>query len=139
MLTLEITTPQRNLLTVSCLSVSIPGLEGQFEVLPGHASLLAEVRTGLLSFNVAEAHEELADFGTIASGFRVMVADGFAEVANDEVRILCNAAALPSEVQATSEEDLIIQLKERMRMATEDSNKKLKRLGAEIKMALAQL
>jgi len=139
MLTLEIITPQRSLLTVSCNSVTVPGKMGQFEILPGHASLIAEVSTGMLSFTVPEATPELEPFGSKESGFRVMVAEGFAEVANDRVRVLCDAAALPSEVKASSEEDMVIQLKERMTAATEDAHKEYKRLGAKIETALAHL
>ena len=45
-LTLEIVTPDRALVTEEVDEVQLPGAEGYFGVLPGHAPMLAALKTG---------------------------------------------------------------------------------------------
>lgn len=139
MLSLEIITPSRSLPLLRCTSVVLPGKDGQFEVLPGHAPLMAEIKTGFLSFSVDDSTQDLSPFGTQKDSFRLMVASGFVDVANDRVLVLCDALAFPSEVSAGSEDDLLHLLKERMKYLTEKSHKELRRLGAAIETAITHL
>lgn len=139
MLTLEIITPQKSVLSAKCTFVTLPGRSGQFQVLAGHAPLMAEMRAGIIKFGVVEITEELSVFGSQADGFRVVVAQGFVEVAHDVVKVLCDAVAMVSEFEASSEEELVAQLAERMKKLTDDSHKEFKRLGAELKTLMTQL
>jgi F-type H+-transporting ATPase subunit epsilon len=65
--------------------VSLTGIEGEFGVLPGHASLLAALRIGPLHFRVGET----THYSLIGSGFlevlenRVTVLADVAEMAKD--------------------------------------------------------
>jgi F-type H+-transporting ATPase subunit epsilon len=75
-LRLEFVTPERSIAHEDVDEVGIPGEEGSFGVLPGHAPLLAALRTGEVWYRQGS---------TRAYAF---VAGGFAEVLPDRVTIL---------------------------------------------------
>jgi F-type H+-transporting ATPase subunit epsilon len=72
----ELVSPERILLSEDASEVIVPGMDGQFTVLPGHAPLISTLRPGVL---VAK----------LTSGTRrVFVRGGFAEVEPDRLTIL---------------------------------------------------
>lgn len=81
-LTLTLVTPERALLDkVTCSEVTLPGERGELGILPSHTPLITLLGIGAVSWKDGTAH------GTLA------VRGGFAEIANDIVRILADAAA----------------------------------------------
>ncbi len=85
-LTLEIATPTRVVVTESVDEVVIPGSQGYFGVLPGHAPFLTTVGVGELVYRVGRDERYLA------------VSGGFAEVRNDKVIVLADTAERPEEI-----------------------------------------
>ena len=85
-LTLEIATPTRLAVTESVDEVVIPGSQGYFGVLPGHAPFLTTVGVGELVYRVGREERNLA------------VSGGFAEVRNDKVIVLADTAERPEEI-----------------------------------------
>ncbi|PYM77622.1 MAG: F0F1 ATP synthase subunit epsilon [Candidatus Rokuibacteriota bacterium] len=85
-LTLEIATPTRLVVTESVDEVVIPGSQGYFGVLPGHAPFLTTVGVGELVYRVGRDERNLA------------VSGGFAEVRNDKVIVLADTAERPEEI-----------------------------------------
>ncbi len=85
-LTLEIATPTRLVVTESVDEVVIPGSQGYFGVLPGHAPFLTTVGVGELVYRVGRDERYLA------------VSGGFAEVRNDKVIVLADTAERPEEI-----------------------------------------
>ena len=85
-LTLEVATPTRLVVADTADEVVIPGSEGYFGVLPGHAPLLATLGIGELMYRVGRDEHYLA------------VACGFAEVRNDKVIVLADSAERPEEI-----------------------------------------
>ena len=79
-LKLEIVTPDRILVTEQVDEVQVPGAEGYFGVLPGHAPLLASLHVGELWYRIDQEKRYLA------------VAFGFVEVLPDKVTILARIA-----------------------------------------------
>ena len=79
-LTLEIVTPEQRVLTVEADEVRAPGAEGGFGIRPGHTPLVAALMPGELAYLAG---------GTL---HRFAVGEGFAEVADDHVRILVEEA-----------------------------------------------
>ena len=79
-LTLEIVTPERLAFRGPVLEVTIPGTEGEFGVLRGHASLLAAVDIGELSFHQDQKR------------IRFAIHTGYAEVTASKVTILAESA-----------------------------------------------
>jgi F-type H+-transporting ATPase subunit epsilon len=85
-LVLEIVTPERSILHDRVDEVEIPGADGYFGVLPGHAPLLASLQVGQLWYRKGAEVSFLS------------VAFGFAEVLPDRVTILAQIAERAEEI-----------------------------------------
>lgn len=126
MLKLHIVTPERHLLTTNCKEITLPGLYGELGILEGHISMLATLRTGILSFKGDEF-------------LRLMVTNGFVEVNSDCVHVLSESAAIPSEVDEKFERDLIQELREKLKKVETSDIKEFNRLKVEIERSLIKL
>ncbi|HKP35743.1 MAG TPA: F0F1 ATP synthase subunit epsilon [Pyrinomonadaceae bacterium] len=87
-LQLEVVTPERLLLSESVNSVTVPGRNGEMQILPGHAAVISELKTGVLSY---------AMDGTT---FQLHVSGGFVEVSDERVSVLAEIAERPDEIDA---------------------------------------
>ena len=87
-LKLDITTPERNLLSETVDAVNVPGLNGELGILPGHAPLISQLRTGVLSYTQG------------ATTRRLHVSGGFVEVRDNRVSVLADLAERPEEIDA---------------------------------------
>jgi F-type H+-transporting ATPase subunit epsilon len=85
-LTLEIATPMRQVAAETVDEVVIPGSQGYFGVLPGHAAFLTTLGIGELMYRTGRDEYYLA------------VARGFAEVRGDKVIVLADTAERPEEI-----------------------------------------
>jgi F-type H+-transporting ATPase subunit epsilon len=83
---LEVTTPDRSVLAEQVDEVVLPGLEGYFGVLAGHAPLLAQLGVGEVSYRVGATRRYLA------------VSGGYAEVLRDAVHVLARTAERSGEI-----------------------------------------
>ena len=107
-LTLEIVTPEQMTFRGVVEEVTIPGTEGEFGVLKGHAPLLSSVDHGELSF--IRDHKKT----------RFAVHTGYAEVSSSKVTVL---------VESAERSDLIDL--ERAKRAKERAEEKLSKLPRE--------
>lgn len=98
----EMVSPDRLLATADVDMVIVPGMEGDFGVLPGHAPLITTLRPG-----VVEIHTEGEDVE------QVFVRGGFAEVTPEGLTVLAeeavpmadlDQAALAQEISAAEED-----------------------------------
>lgn len=94
--------PERELLAVDADMVVVPGSEGDFGVLPGHAPLISTVRPGVL---------EVFQGGKAEARF--LVVGGFAEVTGTRCTVLAEEAMALADVSAD-------QLAEREKTAERD-------------------
>jgi F-type H+-transporting ATPase subunit epsilon len=101
-LKLEVVTPERRVLSESVNSVTVPGRNGEMQILPGHAALISELQTGVLAYNLDGTTQQLH------------VSGGFVEVNNDKVSVLAEIAERPEEIDAA-----------RARLAREHTEKQL--------------
>jgi F-type H+-transporting ATPase subunit epsilon len=85
-LTLELTTPTRLVVSEQVDEVVVPGIEGYFGVLPGHAAFLTTLGIGELTYRIGRDERHVA------------VGGGFCEVRNDKVIILADTAELPEDI-----------------------------------------
>lgn len=85
-LDLEIVTPERRVLAETATEVVLPGAEGYFGVLPGHAPLLASLGVGEVSYRTAEGKKFL------------VVSGGFAEVLDNRVSVLAETCERAEEI-----------------------------------------
>ena len=83
----ELVSPERLLVSRGVDMVVVPGEEGDFGVLPGHALFLSGVRPGVI---------EVYDGDTVSD--RIFVAGGFAEVTGDRCTVLAEEAINLAEV-----------------------------------------
>src|SRR5205085_7684376 len=87
-LQLEVVTPERRVLSEAVNSVTVPGSNGEMQILRGHAALISELKTGVLTYN---------QDGT---NFQLHVSGGFLEVNDDRVSVLAEIAERPEEIDA---------------------------------------
>jgi F-type H+-transporting ATPase subunit epsilon len=80
----ELVTPERLLVSEEVDMVVVPGTEGNFGVLPGHAPLISTIRPGTV---------DLYTGGTMTD--RIFVVGGIAEVTPDRCTVLADEAMLP--------------------------------------------
>ena len=85
-LTLEIATPTRQVVAETVDEIVIPGSQGYFGVLPGHAAFLTTLGIGELMYRIGRDEDYL------------VVAGGFAEIRNDKVIVLADTAERPEEI-----------------------------------------
>ena len=80
MIHLTVVTPARKIVDQQVDEAQLPGAEGAFGVLPGHAPMLSALKVGeILYRHGSDTH-------------RIAVAWGFAEVLPDRVRVLADVA-----------------------------------------------
>lgn len=84
---LRLVTPHRALVDQPVLEVTAPGTAGEFGVFPDHANFLSSLECGRLSFK---------DIHCAATVYAVST--GFAEVSNNVMIVLADAAQTPAEV-----------------------------------------
>src|SRR5213593_3043488 len=83
---LTIVTPERAVVHEAVDELQIPGSEGYFGVLPGHAPLFSELKVGEVAYRKGDRWTFLA------------VAWGFVEVQPNDVRILAETAERAQEI-----------------------------------------
>jgi F-type H+-transporting ATPase subunit epsilon len=79
----ELVIPEKLLVSQSVAMVTVPGGEGDYGVLPGHAPMITTVKPGVISI-YAE------DENTVSE--RIFVAGGFAEVNEERCTVLAEEA-----------------------------------------------
>jgi len=87
---LEVVTPERRVLGEPVDMVTVPGLNGEMGILPGHTPLISQLKTGVLSY--------LQDGRTT----QLLVSGGFVEVRDDHVSVLAEIAERPEEIDGAA-------------------------------------
>ncbi|MEK9966168.1 MAG: F0F1 ATP synthase subunit epsilon [Rhodospirillaceae bacterium] len=92
----ELVSPEKLLLSEDVEMVVVPGAEGDFGVLPGHAPMISTVRPGVI---------HVFEGGSVKT--RIFVAGGFAEVTTERCTVLAEEAVPLDEIdRASAEKDL---------------------------------
>jgi F-type H+-transporting ATPase subunit epsilon len=81
---LQVATPERLLLDLQVAEAEWPAANGNMGVLPAHAPLITMLSCGLLTYSVPGA----------TGRAQVRIENGFAEVLNDQVRLLTDKAEI---------------------------------------------
>ena len=111
-LELELVSPESLLLSQPVEMVVVPGTEGDFGVLPGHAPLIANIRPGaLVVFEGGNAAE------------RFFLAGGFAEVTTERCTILAEGAIRVADIDRAAVEQKIRDLREDIAQLAEDADR----------------
>jgi len=83
---LRVVTPRRQVVDQPVTEVTAPGTLGEFGVLPDHANFLSSLEAGRLIFKDGRGAHLLA------------IREGFAEVSNNVMTVLAEAAEMPTEI-----------------------------------------
>lgn len=86
-LQIEIVTPERLLVSDEATEVQVPAISGYIGILPGHAPLITELRSGEFSYRKLDGKVE-----------RLAMHWGFAEVLPDKVTVLAERAERASDI-----------------------------------------
>jgi F-type H+-transporting ATPase subunit epsilon len=99
----ELVSPERLLLSEQALEVVVPGSEGQFTVLKGHAPLMTTLRPGLIEVKLASG---TADRIFVRGGFADANPHGLTILAEQAIRVAdLDAAMITAEIR-NAEEDV---------------------------------
>ena len=122
----ELVTPVKLMVSREADMVVVPGGEGDFGVLPGHAPLLATVRPGTVDIYENDQVSE-----------RVFVAGGFAEVSGERCTVLAEEAMRLSDITAEAAQERVDTAQKRLDAAETDTERE--DAGREFKAAEAML
>lgn len=92
-LTLEVVTPERVVIYEEVDEVVLPGLEGEFGVLPGHIPFLTALKIGAMFYRDGDETQHLA------------LSWGYVEVTSDRVMVLAETAEKATEIDIKRAEE----------------------------------
>lgn len=119
----ELVAPEKLIFSEGIEFVVVPGVEGDFGVLPGHALLLSTVRPGII-----EIHENNQP------KHRFFTAGGFAEVTGERCTVLSTEAVPVAEIDAAEARQRL----ERAELDLRDARDDVEREKFENEVAVAQ-
>ncbi len=108
----ELVSPERLLMSANVRQVVVPGSEGEFGVLPGHAPVLSTMKPGVVSVTDEAGSEQ-----------RIFVRGGFAEVNPAGLTVLAEEAIPMAELDADRLAQQIKNAEEDVTDATSDAKK----------------
>lgn len=122
----ELVTPERMALSEDATQVLVPGIEGEFTVLPGHAPVISALRPGVIEVSLPDAGKT-----------RIYVKGGFAEIDGDHLTVLAERAIDVADMDATmvaaelqtAEADLAAASDDAARLAAASAVERLRGLG----------
>ena len=89
---LQILTPERPFYEGPCVSLSVPISDGMLGIMAGHIPLTAAVMTGEASFTLPDGSRR-----------RCAVTRGLLDVSKENVRLICESALAPDEINEEEE------------------------------------
>ncbi|HEX6980780.1 MAG TPA: F0F1 ATP synthase subunit epsilon [Alphaproteobacteria bacterium] len=122
----ELVSPERLLMSQAVEMVVVPGAEGDFGVLHGHAPLISTVRPGVI---------DVHDGGTVTD--RIFVAGGFAEVTAERCTVLAEEATRLKDLDRARIETDLRTMREELAAARDDTERQA--IATRIEIAEAKL
>ena len=122
----ELVTPERMALSEDVGQVVVPGVEGDFTVLAGHAPVISALRPGIIDVTLPDARKT-----------RIFVKGGFAEIDADRLTVLAeraldvetmDAGTIAAELES-AEADLASATDDAGRLAAASAVERLRGLG----------
>jgi F-type H+-transporting ATPase subunit epsilon len=108
----DLVSPERLVFSEAVDMVVVPGTEGDFGVLAGHAPVMSSLRPG-----VVEVHDEGGEL------HRIFVARGFAEVTSDHCTVLAEDSVPVDELDRAGLEQRLSDAREDIEDATTDEER----------------
>ena len=98
----DLVSPEKLAFSGEVDQVDVPGLEGDFGVLAGHAPVVAAIRPGILTINMGGAHQ------------KVIVLGGLAEVSEDRLTVLADVATSIQDVDRAQFAETIAEMEAKL-------------------------
>jgi F-type H+-transporting ATPase subunit epsilon len=127
MIQFDLVSPEKKLFSAPVAMVTLPGMEGDFSVLPGHAPFISSMRVGVI-----DVYE---DGSTISR--RLLVGGGLVEVNPDRCTALAEDVVPLEDVSRSSVEEDKRNLQDRLAIA--NSEEAREKLEAAIALATKKL
>jgi F-type H+-transporting ATPase subunit epsilon len=128
MVEFELVSPARLLVSEAVEMVVVPGEEGDFGVLPGHAPVISQVRPGVI-----DIHGD----GQVKS--RIFVAGGFAEVTQERCTVLAEEAMPLGDLDAAEAETRLTVAQEAQQSVDGDDDRARLAAARELRIAEAMV
>ena len=84
---LRVVTPDRTVMDRKVKSVAFVGVDGSYGILPNHAPLMTATKPGIVTIHHTDGQAE-----------EMLVTDGFAEMRDNVLSLICQAGELASEI-----------------------------------------
>jgi len=98
----DLVSPEKLAFSGEVDQVDIPGVEGDFGVLAGHAPVIAAIRPGILTVTVGGKHE------------KIIVSGGLAEVSEKGLTVLADIATSIEELDRAKLADVIAEMEAKL-------------------------
>jgi F-type H+-transporting ATPase subunit epsilon len=98
----DLVSPEKLAFSGEVDQVDIPGMEGDFGVLAGHAPVVAAIRPGILTVTVGGTHE------------KIIVLGGLAEVSDNGLTVLADVATSLEDLDRAEFADRIAAMEEKL-------------------------
>jgi len=121
--TFDLVSPEKLLLSEDVEMVVVPGAEGDFGVLIGHAPLISSLRPGVINTYTGKTVEK-----------RIFVAGGFAEVTGERCTVLAEEAMPVEDIDLADVEKRIASARE----ALDEADNDVARGQAEMALAVGE-
>ncbi len=119
----ELVSPEKLVLSAPVEMVVVPGKEGDFGVLPGHAPMMSTIRMGVIA---------TYEGGNIDK--RIFVAGGFAEVTQERCTVLAEEAVALDAIDRTEADERVTDARQAMTSAIDDAERET----AEARLVIAE-
>lgn len=107
---LTIATPERQMVDERASEATVPALNGYLGILPGHAPLLSELGSGVLTWTSSGQTRALAVMG------------GFLEILGDRVRVLTDSAKKREEIDPAQAQERLRSAQQALAKAPSDTS-----------------
>ena len=124
---LEVVTPEKVLVSQEVDTVVAPGVEGEFGILPGHVLFLSGLVPGELRYTSGSESDS------------VIVTTGFAEVSDDKVSVLVDAAERVGDIDIERARQAMERAKARLAKERETEDIDFVRAELALKRAIARV
>jgi F-type H+-transporting ATPase subunit epsilon len=108
LLQLHVVSQEKELLTESVESVTVPTASGEITILPGHIPLFSQVKTGVMRFKITDDERFL------------VVSDGFLDIApNNQVVVMVDSGTLDRDISLTQAQAAVTSANETITKTTD--------------------
>lgn len=123
MLKVKISTPRGSVIEINSNTVSLPGFDGELQIMPDHVPIFVMLKPGIIIFD--QRH--------------LVITSGFAELSNDFLSIICEESMWPEEIDILHEQNLLEELEKKIYSNNFEDEKHLKLLEAQMESILVKI